>query len=81
MKRYTPYLDVPYESDLKGEWVRQEDVEALLALNAEMLEALETIVATNPHNMPMTHEQIRSAYAESLRTARTAIAKAKGEKP
>jgi len=36
MKRYTPYLDVPYESDLKGEWVRQEDVEALLALNAEI---------------------------------------------
>jgi hypothetical protein len=47
----------------------------------EMLEALEAIVATNPHNAPMTHEQIRSAYAESLRTARTAIAKAKGEQP
>jgi len=31
-----------YESE-QGDWVRQEDVEDLLALNAEMLEALEAI--------------------------------------
>jgi hypothetical protein len=53
----------------------------LIAAAPEMLEALEAIIATNPHNAPMTHEQIRSAYAESLRSARAAIAKAKGETP
>ena len=56
-------------------------IEELEAINAEMLKALETILATNPHNAPMTHEQIRSAYAESLRNARAAVAKAKGEQP
>ena len=79
MKRYTPYLDVPYESDLKGEWVRQEDVEDLLALNAQMLEALEegVKVVAFVHHMTQGDVMYDSLYIKM----KSVIAKAKGEKP
>ena len=64
-----------------GDYIAWRHVEPIIEANREMLEALQAIVATNPHNAPMTHEQIRGAYAQSLQNARAAIAKAKGAKP
>ena len=80
MKRYKCFgmVGPRMVEDANGDFVKYTP---LLTAAPEMLEALEAIVATNPHNAPMTHEQIRSAYAESLRNARAAVAKAKGEQP
>ncbi len=92
----TAFIPVPYESD-QGDWVRQEDVDGLLALNAEMLEALKLaahyvereLTACEP-----THEgfcgpwmqcdtncEARTHISEDLFKIKGAIAKAKGEQP
>jgi hypothetical protein len=67
-----------YESG-QGDWVRQEDVEDLLALNAQMLEALEegVKVVAFVHHMTQGDVMYDSLYIKM----KSVIAKAKGEKP
>jgi len=59
-----------------GDWVRQEDVEALQALNAEMLEVLKQIAKWHDYEVS-THELCMRMYWSS-RLAYDAIAKAEG---
>lgn len=63
-----------YESG-QGDWVRQEDVEALQALNAEMLEALEDAIEV----LAGIGNDDAHAYSVAL-TVHAAIARAKGER-
>ena len=47
-KRYelvwTDYTDIEMQESAYGDWVKSEDYDALQALNAELLEALEEVV-------------------------------------
>jgi hypothetical protein len=72
------FIPVPYES-VQGDWVRQEDVEALQALNAEMLEVLKQIAKWHDYEVS-THELCMRMYWSS-RLAYDAIAKAEGSQP
>ncbi len=57
-----------------GDWVRQEDVEALQALNAEMLEALESFL------YPDNPDDWQDALIEQIPRLRAIVTKSKGER-
>ena len=72
----TEFVPVPYES-VQGDWARHEDVEVLLALNAEMLEVLEDIANTDingAHDIVVKHIFIAKQHL-----AETIVTKAKRE--
>ncbi len=62
-----------------GDWVRQEDVEALQALNAEMLEALEEIANTDINGAG--DAVVKYIFIAKQHLAKTIVTKAKGEQP
>jgi hypothetical protein len=66
-----------YESG-QGDWVRQEDVEALQALNAEMLEALEDIANTDINGVD--DAVLRYIFIAKQHLAKTIVTKSKGER-
>ena len=85
----TTFIPVSYES-VQGDWVRQEDVEALQALNAQMLDALEALLESaiqaehfehNSYNPPAEiHEMMANGdFSMRIYNAIAAINKARGE--